>query len=58
MIKLGRDTNDYMPGHVCGRILEILNGAKGRKVTVLGVTYKADVDDIRESSLLRIDRPA
>jgi UDP-N-acetyl-D-mannosaminuronic acid dehydrogenase len=54
MIKLGRDTNDYMPGHVCGRILEILNGAKGRKVTVLGVTYKADVDDIRESSLLKL----
>ena len=54
MIKLGRDTNDYMPGHVCGRILEILNGAKGRKVTVLGVTYKADVDDIRESSLLEL----
>jgi UDP-N-acetyl-D-mannosaminuronic acid dehydrogenase len=54
LIRLGRDTNDYMPRHVCRKVLEILNGAKGRKVTVLGVTYKPDIDDTRESSLLKL----
>ncbi len=55
IIELARKTNDFMPHHVFERIKEILKEVKGRKtVTVLGITYKPDVDDIRESPLIEL----
>lgn len=56
IIKLGRETNDFMPEYVCRKIHEILKNSKGKKVTILGVTYKADIDDTRESSVLELVR--
>ena len=49
-----RITNDSMPAYTCGRIAGILGDANGKKVTVLGVTYKPDVDDMRESPVLEL----
>ncbi|NLD50572.1 MAG: nucleotide sugar dehydrogenase [Clostridiaceae bacterium] len=52
LIEKSRKINDNMPEHVLGRIGEILGDVSGKKViTILGVTYKPDIDDIRESPI-------
>jgi UDP-N-acetyl-D-glucosamine dehydrogenase len=38
-----------MPGYFVGRAEEILGGLKNKKVLVVGVSYKPNVADIRES---------
>jgi len=57
-IELAADINEQMPYYVVSRIMEALN-AKGKslkkaKVLVLGVAYKRDVEDIRESPSLKL----
>ncbi|HJE19781.1 MAG TPA: nucleotide sugar dehydrogenase [Aliicoccus persicus] len=49
LIKLARDINVSMPQYVVDYTKEILDKLEGNKVTVFGLTYKGDVDDIRES---------
>lgn len=49
LIKLARDINVSMPEYVVNYTKEILQKLGGDKVTVFGLTYKGDVDDIRES---------
>lgn len=56
IIKLSRETNDSMPMYVFNKIKDILGGSNDErhKVTVLGMTYKPDVDDARESPILEL----
>src|SRR5699024_4915834 len=44
-----REINVSMPQYVADYTKEILGKLQGDKVTVFGLTYKGDVDDIRES---------
>ncbi|MFC2020392.1 nucleotide sugar dehydrogenase [Chloroflexota bacterium] len=57
-IELAAEINERMPYHVTSRIMEALNtqgkSLSGARVLVLGVTYKKDVEDIRESPSLKI----
>ena len=59
-IELAADINENMPGYVVSRIVDVLNasgkGLSGSRVLVLGVAYKKDVGDTRESPSLRILR--
>jgi UDP-N-acetyl-D-glucosamine dehydrogenase len=52
-IELAGEINTSMPGYVVGKVAEALNGdgkaLKGSRVLVLGLAYKADIDDDRES---------
>jgi UDP-N-acetyl-D-glucosamine dehydrogenase len=52
-IELAGEINTHMPEYVVGRVVEALNAVKkplnGSKVLVLGLAYKANVDDDRES---------
>jgi UDP-N-acetyl-D-mannosaminuronic acid dehydrogenase len=54
IIDLCRRTNDSMPSYVASRIQEILQGIDKPRVAILGVTYKPNVDDMRESPLLHL----
>lgn len=49
LINLARQINDAMPGHVASWILKSIEGIDDPKVTLLGVAYKGNVDDTRES---------
>ena len=53
MIEASMMINDKMPEYCVDRAAKVLNRAKkalnGSKVLVLGVAYKADIDDYRES---------
>jgi UDP-N-acetyl-D-glucosamine dehydrogenase len=57
-IELAGEINTSMPYHVIGRLQEALNARRkslnGSSVLVLGVAYKRDVDDMRESPALKI----
>jgi UDP-N-acetyl-D-glucosamine dehydrogenase len=57
-IELAAEINEHMPYHVVFRILELLStrgkSLNGAKILVLGVAYKKDVEDTRESPALKI----
>jgi UDP-N-acetyl-D-glucosamine dehydrogenase len=57
-IELAGEVNTAMPYHVVDAIAQALNQRKkslnGSKLLVLGVAYKKDVDDLRESPTLKI----
>lgn len=58
MIETSMMINDRMPEYCVQRIGDILNdfskSLKGSRVLVLGVSYKADIDDCRESPAIRV----
>ena len=57
-IELSGEINDMMPNHVNTKVTFALNKAKksinGSKILVLGVAYKKDIDDTRESAALKV----
>ncbi len=57
-IELAGEINGHMPDHVVDRCAEALNAQKkalnGSRVLVLGIAYKSDIDDYRESPALDI----
>jgi UDP-N-acetyl-D-glucosamine dehydrogenase len=48
-IELADEINLGMPTYFVGRASEILGGLKGKKVLVVGVSYKPNVSDVRET---------
>lgn len=58
MIESSMMVNDRMPEYCAGRAGKILNRMgkplKGSRVLVLGVAYKQDIDDYRESPAIRV----
>jgi UDP-N-acetyl-D-glucosamine dehydrogenase len=59
-IELAADINFAMPGYVVGKVQDALNDArqavKGARLLILGVAYKRDVGDVRESPAIDIIR--
>ncbi len=57
-IELAGQVNSYMPLHVVGKAMDALNAAgksvSGSRVLILGVAYKKNIDDTRESPALDI----
>jgi UDP-N-acetyl-D-glucosamine dehydrogenase len=57
-IQLASEMNAYMPHYVMDKITNALNddgkAVRGAKVVVLGVAYKRDIDDVRESPALDV----
>ena len=55
IISLSRRTNDAMPKYVADKVDYILRDISGKKnITILGITYKPDVDDVRESPIIHL----
>jgi UDP-N-acetyl-D-glucosamine dehydrogenase len=57
-IELSGEVNQAMPEYVLGKLMDGLNergkAVKGSKVLVLGIAYKKNVDDMRESPAVEI----
>jgi len=57
VLEQAQDVNDRMPNYIASRVAEILNSqgraVKAARILVLGVAYKPDVGDVRESPALR-----
>ena len=57
-IELAGEINTAMPAYVVSRLADALNShsrpLKGSRILVLGLAYKADVDDIRESATFKL----
>jgi UDP-N-acetyl-D-glucosamine dehydrogenase len=60
LVELASEINAAMPEHVVRLVADALNDAsksvKGSRILVLGVAYKKDIDDVRESPALDIIR--
>ena len=58
VILAGRAINDYMPRHVAQLTIKSLNEAgkviKGSKILIMGLTFKENVDDTRETPVREI----
>jgi UDP-N-acetyl-D-glucosamine dehydrogenase len=55
-IAVAKKVNDRMPDYIVSRLARLLGGTslQGRSIFVVGVAYKKDVNDIRESSAMAI----
>lgn len=58
LIESAGEINNEMPEYIIDRLMRILNRRKkplnGARIFLLGVAYKPDIDDIRESPVLKI----
>jgi UDP-N-acetyl-D-glucosamine dehydrogenase len=58
LIETSGEINDYMPQFVVENAMQLLNTQKkamnGARVFLLGVAYKKDIDDLRESPVLKV----
>ena len=54
LIKQARLINDSMPKFVFDKIKTILGGFNGQTIALFGVTYKPNIDDIRESPVMNL----
>lgn len=57
-IELAGEINTDMPHYVVGKVMDALNeqhkSLKGSRVLVLGLAYKKDIDDVRESPSIEL----
>jgi len=54
LIKTARLINDKMPEFITSKILKLTKGITSPKITILGIAYKGDVDDTRESPAIKV----
>jgi UDP-N-acetyl-D-mannosaminuronic acid dehydrogenase len=56
LIRTAREVNDAKPHHVVEHVARLARQFNAPKIGCLGLTYKSDVDDLRESPSLEIVR--
>ena len=57
LIKMARVVNDYKPEYVINRVIKTIQkkcDLNESKIGILGLSYKPDIDDLRESPSLGI----
>lgn len=57
-IELAGEVNTHMPYYVVSKLMDALNdhekSVKGSNILILGMSYKKDIDDLRESPTLKL----
>ncbi|AIY78964.1 nucleotide sugar dehydrogenase [Clostridium botulinum] len=54
IIRLSRDTNCSMPEFVVGKVEMLVKNINNPKIAIFGITYKGNVDDVRESPAIEV----
>ncbi|MBU2604954.1 MAG: UDP-N-acetyl-D-mannosamine dehydrogenase [Alphaproteobacteria bacterium] len=54
LIRTAREVNDHKPHYVIEKVVEAAKGLKQPQIACLGLAFKADIDDLRESPSLDI----
>lgn len=54
IIRMARERNDSMPAYVVQKIENLVKNIENPKIALLGLAYKGNVDDIRESPSLHV----
>lgn len=56
LVRQARLTNDDQPAFAVGLVERALGGLSGRRIAALGLSFKPDVDDLRESPAVQVVR--
>lgn len=54
LIYTAREVNDDQPYFVVAKVKQVLDGLDGKRIAALGIAYKPDVDDLRESPAMQV----
>ena len=54
LIKTAREVNDEQPEFIAGLIEKTAGGLDGKKIAILGLAFKPNVDDLRESPAVHL----
>lgn len=56
LTRTARELNDSMPSHVCRRVTQAVQHLSSPTIAMLGLSFKANVDDVRESPAMEVVR--
>ena len=54
LIRAARQVNDYKPEWVAGQVASICKGLENPEIACLGLAYKSDTEDLRESPAIKV----